>query len=129
MKNRLYLSLGVVALCLAGCTPPNTQSEKSSSAKQTWEYKQLQITRRVGSEKSTGLQYAESPSWTEDDKEIPAAVNMVSKAKELGDQGWELVSVTAIPGIAAPSGSYAGFADVVVYWFKRPISAPDKQTR
>lgn len=56
---------------------------------------------------------------------------MISKSKELGDQGWELVSVTSFSSYAHPghkemnphgytTPSWAGYTDGIVYWFKRP---------
>lgn len=64
-------------------------------------------------------------------KRLPGKVSMESKAKELGDQGWELVSVTPVSGATGgrnicgdnPTGcysDYAGFTDGLEYWFKRP---------
>jgi len=57
-------------------------------------------------------------------------VQMHLKAKELGDQGWELVSVTPVSGATGGSNicngdrgcysDYAGFTDGLEYWFKRP---------
>lgn len=66
MRNRLYLSLGVVALfCLVAWTAP-TQLQRTGPAGQTWEY-------AIVLEGAT-----DTP------------VNQLNKS---GAQGWELVSV------------------------------------
>ena len=123
MKNRLYLSLLIAnLLCLAGWTA-HAQLQRNNPARQTWEYKSVVLTRGI-----------DNPAWTgrfEDGKAIPGAFEMISKSKELGDQGWELVSVTSFSSYAHagykdvnPHGfttpSWAGYTDGIVYWFKRP---------
>jgi hypothetical protein len=123
MKNRHYLSLVVVALsCLAAWTV-HAQLQRSSPVRPTWEYKSIVLTRGI-----------DNAAWTgrfEDGKAIPGPFEAILKSKELGDQGWELVSVTPISSYAhagykdiKPSGyttpSWAGYTDGLVYWFKRP---------
>ena len=49
-------------------------------------------------------------SWKEDGRQLPGDPDMVAKARELGHQGWELVSV-------APYGNPEG----LWHWFKRPL--------
>ncbi len=72
MKNKIYLSLVLVAvLCLVGWTG---FAQKSSPARQTWEYKEFR-----------------SPVG---EKEL----------NELGAQGWELVAVLENLSISAGSG-------------------------
>jgi hypothetical protein len=94
MKNRIYLSLIVVALlCLTGWT---VYAQRSSPARQAWEYKTW-VFSTVGS----GMLY-------EDGNQLPGSSTPVSRAPELGAQGWELVSVTS-------QGDYN-----LIYWFKRP---------
>jgi hypothetical protein len=68
MKNRLYLSLVLIALtCLAGWTA-HAQLQRSSPARQTWEYKEVLLAARASS---------------------------VPSLDALGAQGWELVGVTS----------------------------------
>ena len=68
MKNRLYLSLVLVALtCLAGWTA-HAQLQRSSPARQTWEYQEVQLSTTQSS---------------------------LPKLNGLGAQGWELVGVTS----------------------------------
>lgn len=122
MKRTLYSSLVIVALFgLAGWTA-YARLQRISYTGQTWEYKSIVITRGYGAAKlGEYLKTAEAFSyWAEDGKALAGQVNMISKSKELGDQGWELVSVTPLSSIASSQGSYAGFTDVLIYWFKRP---------
>jgi hypothetical protein len=59
--------------------------------------------------------------WTEDDKPLPAPVALHPKLKQLGDQGWELVSV--IPVSNHSTAETAGFTSQLTYIFKRPVLA------
>lgn len=52
----------------------------------------------------------------EDGRQLAGAVNMVTKAKELGDQGWELVSGMPL----STSSNHHGLTTDLAYWFKRP---------
>ena len=68
MKKRLYLPLVLVFVtCLAGCTA-HAQLQRSSPAKQTWEYQEIQLATNQSS---------------------------IPKLNALGAQGWELVGVTS----------------------------------
>src|SRR5437773_493973 len=106
MKNRLYLSFGVIALfCLAGWTA-RAQLQRNSSARQTWEYKSITLTRTI---------IKPDFSWAEDGKELSGSANMSSKARELGAEGWELVTITPV---ASQTGEgYTGFTNNLLYWF------------
>ncbi len=100
--------------------------------RQTWEYKYIYLAREPSSN-------AEWSAWVEGSaeglKRLPGKVSMESKAKELGDQGWELVSVTPVSGATGGSkpcaysgpgpgagcySDYAGFTDGLEYRFERP---------
>lgn len=68
MKNRLYFTLVLVFVtCLAGWTA-HAQLQKSSLARQTWEYQEVQLATNQSS---------------------------LPKLNALGAQGWELVGVTS----------------------------------
>ena len=114
MKNRIFLSLVMVAaLCMAGWTV-QAQLQRSSSARQAWEYKSVAVARAV---KING----EWSVWAEDDKPLPGPVTITAKIKELGDQGWEMVSVTPYSSHSCSgAGDCAGFTIQVTYFFKRP---------
>ena len=72
---------------------------------QRWEHKFIE----VYNEPKLGVQRW---MWEEDGKQLPGSPNMIAKANELGDQGWELVSVSS-----------AGVPIHTQYWFKRLVSA------
>jgi hypothetical protein len=109
MKNKLNLAIVIVALLSVAGWTAHAQLQKSSSARQTWDYKSIVLTRTIARPDFT---------WAEDGKELPGSPNMVLKAKELGDQGWELVTITPL---ASQTGEgYTGFTNNILYWFKRP---------
>jgi|GEM_PF-1028329 len=100
MKKGLYVSLVIVALlCLVGWTV-HAQLQRSSPAKQAWEYKSLVF-------RGEGRQY----TLYEDGKIFPGSATPITRAPELGAQGWELVSV---------AGTENNTWTTYVYWFKRP---------
>ena len=69
MKNGLCLALFLVALmCLAGWTA-QAQLQRSSSARQTWEYQEI---------------------------ELSAKTSATPTLNRLGAQGWELVGVISV---------------------------------
>jgi hypothetical protein len=112
MKIRLYLSLVVIALlCLAGWTV-HAQLQRSNSARQSWEYRWISVARVVKSNEAWSV-------WAEDDKPLPGPVTITAKIKELGDQGWELVSVTPISSNSCGQDC-AGFTSQITYTLKRP---------
>ena len=82
-------------------------AQRSSPIRQSWEYKSIELARSSGT----------SEAWLEDARPLPGPVNILSKSKELGDQGWELVSVTPIPSYRDNSPPYS---DNLLYFFKRP---------
>jgi hypothetical protein len=94
MKNRLYLSLLIAILFLAGWTA-HAELQRNSPTRQAWEYKSLVFV----------IFDASRTTLYEDAKTVPGTP--VTRMPELGAQGWELVSV------AADNSTYA-------YWLKRP---------
>ncbi|MEK6323546.1 MAG: hypothetical protein AABN33_18050 [Acidobacteriota bacterium] len=111
MKNKLYLSLAVAAFLCVGVW--SVYAQRPTTVRQAWEYKVIVVHRS-----STGG--GGWSAWFEDDKALPGPVSAVSKVKELGDQGWELVSVTPRSSETFSSGSYAGYTNQIESWFKRP---------
>ena len=69
---------------------------------QAWDYKVVEIYNEV---KMGTVNWR----WEEDGQKLPGNPDMFKKAKELGQEGWELVSVTTY-----------GAPIHYVYWFKRP---------
>jgi hypothetical protein len=102
MRNRVYSSLILVSLlCLVGWTG-YAQGQRTNPARQAWEYKTLSFIVQGTVPARTTLY--------EDGKQVPGSTP-VSRAPELGAQGWELVSIAA-----TVSGDYSTY----IYWFKRP---------
>lgn len=128
MMYRSYLLLAVVVLLgLVGWTA-HAQLQRTAPARQGWEYKFIYLARE---QKSNADWSAWLDGSAEGVKRMPGSVTMHLKAKELGDQGWELVSVTPVSGATGGSNicaqdvsgcysDYAGFTDGLEYWFKRP---------
>jgi hypothetical protein len=109
MKNRLYLSLAVVALlCLAGWTG---YAQRSYPVRQAWEYKFILRDGGPGN----------WVAWREDGKELPKPVDMIVKSHELGSQGWELVTVTPRSSPVGPNNPSGGTVEEL-WVFKRSKS-------
>ena len=106
MKNGLYLSivLVVVVLCVALLMG---YGQGGSAVRQTWEHKSIVIITPARSDWT----------WAEEGKDLPGAPNMIVKSKELGEQGWELVSVTSTSWIY--DANHNGRTSHLTYWFKR----------
>ena len=100
MKNKLYLPSVVVALLCVALWTAYGQGARSNPARQAWEYKSLVY-----------VQGGLSPGFFEDGRRLPGSSTPISRAPELGAEGWELVSVT---------GTESEHAATYVYWFKRP---------
>ena len=114
MNGRVFLLLIVVAaLCIAGWTA-KAQLQRSNAARQTWEYKSVSVARAVQINGAWSV-------WAEDDKPLPGPVTISAKIKELGEQGWEMISATPLSSHSCGgAGDCAGFTSQVTYYFKRP---------
>jgi hypothetical protein len=102
MKTKLYLPLVVIALVCVVLWTAHAQGTRSTPGRQTWEYKSWVY-----------ILDGQNKTFYEDGKQIPSSLTPVSRAPELGAEGWELVSVTST---TIGNGSYSTY----VYWFKRP---------
>lgn len=97
MKNRLYLSLVLVALvCLVGWTA-HAQLQRNSPARQTWDYIIVQ-----------------------EGDGAPGAKQL----NNLGTQGWELVSVvcteaSVLPNLPSGGGGGGGGTNYCYYYMRR----------
>jgi hypothetical protein len=112
MKNKLYLLVVILILMCVGIW--NAYGQKSPG-RQAWEYKSVVIARSAQSKAEFSLWVEASPEGT---KQLTGRVYMPLKAQELGEQGWELVSVTPVSNTTTQDT--AGFTDNIIYWFKRP---------
>ena len=79
-----------------------------------WEYKTIQLVGSIGGWES----------WTEDNVALPLPANPVAKRTELGNAGWELVSVaTFVDSYPRQTGSlynYSTYTSAMTQYFKRP---------
>jgi hypothetical protein len=105
MKNRLYLLLVIVLSCLGGWTV-HAQLQRSNPARQTWEYKSIVVGRNGINENFS--------AWAEDGKQLPPPVDIDVKNRELGNQGWELVTVFPV------ADTVGGATTRVQSFYKRP---------
>ncbi len=117
MKRKFYLPLIVGIAFLSIVWVVYGKQQKASSSNQAWEYKSIVIVRPANSN-------ANWSDWAEVTgdvvKTLPMPVSVPKKAKELGEQGWELVSITPVSNNAGSTGSdMAGFTSQIMYWFKR----------
>lgn len=122
MKPVVYLPLIVTIILF--CTVWNVYGKEKNKvpAAQSWEYKVIVIVRPAQSN-ATWSDWAEISG--EQSRTLQLPVSVPKKAKELGEQGWELVSITPISNNAGGSGSsgyndLSGFTSQIMYWFKRP---------
>lgn len=100
MKNRLYLPLVAAALLCMVLWTVYAQGQRSNPARQAWDYKTLVLSIT-----------AQKTSLHEDGRQLPGSPTPISRASELGAEGWELVSVAA---------TESQYTSTYVYWFKRP---------
>jgi len=126
MQNRRYVLILAIALCFGGWV---AQAQRSSSpARQTWEYKTILRSRSFVPSEENPIRAAEWESWSENGKRLPSPVDIGAKLKELGEQGWELTSVTPRSSLlgghessdeGGVSADYAGFTTDETWVFKR----------
>jgi hypothetical protein len=108
-KTHASLLIVLIAVICLGRWATSARSQPAARPERTaWEYKTIVLTRSVGSEFS----------WTDDGQALNGAPNMVAKSKELGEQGWELVTITPVASEIIEGRT--GFTNSVQYWFKRP---------
>ena len=87
MKTRFFLPLIVVVLVCVAAWSAHAQTQKMSSTRTLWDYKIVAFT---AGDPPRGFR----PELYEDGKTIPTSENSVlPKLKELGSDGWELVTV------------------------------------
>lgn len=84
---------------------------------QKWDYKHFLRSRNVVGTMLGGLKMDE---WdvAEDGKSIGKGVDILAKSKELGNQGWELVSVTSRSTFPGQAGTLAGVTTEELWVFK-----------
>lgn len=119
--KKVYLPLIISAVVILGIFVAYGQGQKSPGV-QAWEYKSITIVRSAQSNSVWS-------DWVEVTgdivKTLPLPVSVPKRSKELGEQGWELVSITPISNNAggfsnSGANDLAGFTSSLMYWFKRP---------
>jgi hypothetical protein len=101
MKRNLYLSLIALGSASMIGWAVHAQSQRSVPARQAWEYKSLVFI----------------IEGSKDGNVRGGSATPVARAPELGDQGWELVSVA---GTSESSEVRRTTTTTYAYWFKRP---------
>ena len=96
MKNKFYLVVIAVVVVGAGLCVQFASAQKTNAVP-TWDYKLISV------EES---RVSNDFWWKEDGIDLPGPVRVLTKATQLGAQGWELVSVSG-------GGVYTN------YWYKR----------
>jgi len=78
---------------------------------QKWEYKLIfRVRGWQARQKDQYFHWAgDWDGWWEDDKQLPLPSDMQKKLRELGEQGWELVSVEPLAGILGGISTIYGF--------------------
>jgi hypothetical protein len=77
---------------------------------QVWEYKNIVLT----------LTGSKTTCYEDGRERAAASPDMFPKAKELGEQGWELVSVASWAGAPHLMTQASALTIQWIYWFKRP---------
>jgi hypothetical protein len=139
MKHKLYIALSAAAiLFLLG---EAGRGQKSDPVGQAWEYKMILRQRDIDDKRDLDIftlnpdrNFAKDWSrWAEDNRELPAPVDIVAKLAQLGSQGWELVTINTRSdnGNSVPTAqsignnqyySYNGVTTSDVWVFKRAKS-------
>lgn len=119
MNKKIYLPLLIAVLVVFTIWVSYGRAPKNNPVTQKWEYKRIS----VFADPSDMTTYTQ---WTEFDgaqtKQLPTPVSTPIKTNELGEQGWELISVTPISNylrLGYTSTVLLGATSRIDYWFKR----------
>ena len=115
MNKKLYVPVIIAAMVFLSIWIAYGQGQKNTPGRQAWEYKSIIIVRAARTN-------AEFSDWAETSgevaKQLSLPISVPAKLKDLGDQGWELVSVTPVSNNTCPE--CGGFTSQISYWLKRP---------
>lgn len=104
--NRTHLGILMAAIVCLAFIVAQGQIPRGSAARQAWEYKSLVFTiDGVGRE-----------SFFEDGSKVAGGLVPIARIPELGNQGWELISVAATDRTTGTGASVLTYT----YWLKRP---------
>jgi len=84
VQNRFYVFVIAVVLVVVGLRVEFASAQRTSSAVQSWDYKVITVEEK---------DITATLSWKEDGRDLPGPVSALSKSKQLGADGWELISV------------------------------------
>ena len=113
MNKGFFLTI-LIAIMAIVITWTISSRAQVGGARQLWDYKSIVIVRSA----QTNANFSDWAEATgESVKTLPLPVSMPKKCKELGDRGWELISVTPMSNNTCEN--CAGFTSQIVYWFKR----------
>ena len=105
MNTKPLLWVAVPLMCLAAlAVQAQLQGQRPPPVRQIWEYKSMSFI-------IEGTVSGAKTVLYEDGQRLPGSPTPIERAPDLGNQGWELVSIAA-----TESQRISTF----VYWFKRP---------
>ena len=84
MKNKFYLIAVLAVLVGVGIWAQFAFAQKVNPNAQAWDYKTVFVLTNLANNGQT---------WSEDGRDLPGPVRTITKSKELGAEGWELVVV------------------------------------
>lgn len=125
MTTKLYLGFAIAGFAVLALLTAFREPGTPAAPVQKWDYKVIVVSRTIGDNGWT--------SRTEDNNQQLKAASTLDRLKVLGQEGWELVSITPISSTYHPgfenltsvslnksTPSYAGFTSEVYYYLRRP---------
>ncbi len=121
MKKHYLTAIFIVAIFLVFLTMYGQNNSAPATAKK-WDYKAITIFRTSG--ETAWSQWFETSGDTQ--IPLPQPVSPTKRLRELGMQGWELVSVTPLSASSGGRGTQgysdiAGFTTHVTYYLKKEL--------
>ena len=117
MGNRVFWPAAFCAAVFLFAGAQNAFMQRATG--QRWEYRSMIIVRPA----QTGAQFTSGAEILPDGtvKDLPLPVSAGARANQLGNEGWELISIVPMSNNACGNGGdCAGFTSEIMYWFKRP---------
>jgi hypothetical protein len=120
MKKHYLAAILIAAITFVFLTMYGQNNTQVPSNK--WDYKAITIFRTQG--ETAWSQWFETSGDVQNS--LPLPVSPIKRVRELGMQGWELVSVTPLSGASGGTGTsgysdIAGFTTHVTYYLKRQL--------
>jgi len=115
MNKKYFFPAVIAVIALLTFFAAYAKQQRNNLPMQAWEYTSLIIARGAINNGQFSVWYE---ATGENVKELSLPVSVPAKAQELGNQGWELISVTPVSNHT--STGTAGFTSQIIYIFKRP---------